>query len=133
MKHQQRQDIAKPLLHQLRDWLEKSKDTIPAESALGKAITYSLNQWPKLMRYLDDGRLNIDNNRAERAIKPFVIGRKAWLFANTTSGATASAVLYSLVETAKINGLEPYDYLSRLLTELPRADTEDKLRQLLPF
>lgn len=133
VKYRERQKVAKPLLQQLWDWLEKSKDAIPTESALGKAITYSLNQWSKLIRYLEDGRLNIDNNRAERAIKPFVIGRKAWLFANTTSGAKASAALYSLVETAKINGLEPYDYLTRLFTELPLADTEEKLRQLLPF
>ena len=121
------------MLQQLWDWLEKSKDAIPKESALGKAITYSLNQWPKLICYLEDGRLNIDNNRAERAIKPFVIGRKAWLFANTTSGAKASAALYSLVETAKINGLEPYDYLTTLFKELPTADTPDKLTKLLPF
>jgi transposase len=133
VKYQQRHDVAKPLLQQLWDWLEKSKDAIPTESALGKAITYSLNQWPKLIGYLEDGRLNIDNNRAERAIKPFVIGRKAWLFANTTSGAKGSAALYSLVETAKINGLEPYDYLTRVFKELPTADTPDKLTKLLPF
>jgi len=133
VKYQQRQEVAKPLLQQLWDWLEKSKDTIPQESLLGKAITYSQNQWPKLIRYLEDGRLNIDNNRAERAVKPFVIGRKAWLFANTTSGAKASAALYSLVETAKINGLEPYDYLTTLFKELPTAGTPDKLTKLLPF
>lgn len=133
VKYQQRQEVAKPLLQQLWDWLAKSKDTNPQESLLGKAITYSQNQWPKLIRYLEDGRLIIDNNRAERAIKPFVIGRKAWLFANTTSGANASAALYSLVETAKINGLEPYDYLCRLLTELPKANTHEQLQQLLPY
>ncbi|WP_445428834.1 IS66 family transposase [Alishewanella sp. HL-SH05] len=133
VKYQHRQEVAKPLLQQLWDWLEKSKDTIPTESLLSKAITYSLNQWPKLIGYLEDGRLNIDNNRAERAVKPFVIGRKAWLFANTTSGAKASAVLYSLVETAKINGLEPYDYLTTLFKALPNADTPDKLTKLLPF
>ncbi len=132
-KYQQRQQFAAPLLQQLGEWLEKSKDTIPEGSYLGKAISYTQNQWPKLIRYLEDGRLNIDNNRAERAVKPFVIGRKAWLFANTTSGANASAVLYSIVETAKINGLEPYDYLTTLLKELPFADTTDKLAKLLPF
>lgn len=68
-------------------------------------LPYNQNQWPKLIRYLDDGRLNIDNNRAERAVKPFVIGRKAWLFANTKTSAAAIATLYSMVETAKINGL----------------------------
>ncbi len=133
IRHQQRQERAKPLLKQLWDWLEKSKATVPKESLLGKAITYSQNQWPKLERYLEDGRLNIDNNRAERAIKPFVIGRKAWLFANTTSGAKASAALYSLVETAKINGLEPYDYLCRLFTELPNVTDREQLQKLLPY
>ena len=132
-KYQQRQQFAAPLLQQLREWLEKSKDTIPQESYLGKAINYTQNQWPKLIKYLDDGQLNIDNNRAERAVKPFVIGRKAWLFANTTSGAKASAALYSIVETAKINGLEPYEYLTTLFKELPFADTTDKLAKLLPF
>ncbi|EPQ2364243.1 IS66-like element ISAba24 family transposase, partial [Acinetobacter baumannii] len=132
-KYDARQTLAKPLLEQFKSWLDKSSESVTKESLLGAAITYSLNQWPKLMRYLDDGRLNIDNNRAERAIKPFVIGRKAWLFANTKSGAQASAALYSLVETAKINGLEPYDYLCRLLTELPKANTHEQLQQLLPY
>ncbi|WP_333609665.1 IS66 family transposase, partial [Arsukibacterium sp.] len=117
-KYDARQTLAKPLLEQFKSWLDKSSESVVKESLLGNAITYSLNQWPKLIRYLEDGQLNIDNNRAERAVKPFVIGRKAWLFANTKTGAQASAALYSLVETAKINGLEPYDYLCRLLTEL---------------
>lgn len=133
VKQQQRQQVAAPLLKQLWDWLEKSKDTVPKESAVGKAIYYSQNQWPKLIRYLEDGRLNIDNNRAERAVKPFVIGRKAWLFANTKTGATASATLYSMVETAKINGLEPYKYLTELFEKLPTANTPEALAKLLPY
>jgi transposase len=88
-----------PLLEQYKIWLDKS--------AVGKAIAYNLNQWQKLIRYVDNGHLNIDNNRAERAVKPFVIGRKKWMFSNTASGANASAVLYSLIETAKCNGLNP--------------------------
>lgn len=132
-KYDARQTLAKPLLEQFKSWLDKSSESVTKESLLGAAITYSLNQWPKLMRYLVDGRLNIDNNRAERAVKPFVIGRKAWLFANTKTGAQASAALYSLVETAKINGLEPYDYLCRLLTELPKANNNEQLQQLLPY
>ena len=133
VKQQQRQQVAALLLKQLWDWLEKSKDTIPKESLVGKAISYTQNQWPKLIRYLEDGRLNIDNNRAERAVKPFVIGRKAWLFANTKTGATASAVLYSMVETAKINGLEPYNYLTELFEKLPTANTPADLVKLLPY
>jgi len=77
----------------------------PPKSSLGKAITYSLNQWPKLNRYLEDGLLNIVNNRTDRAIKPFVIGRNNWLFVNTANGADASAMLYSMIETAKANAL----------------------------
>ena len=133
VKQQQRQQVATPLLKQLWDWLEKSKDTVPKESAVGKAITYTQNQWPKLIRYIEDGRLTIDNNRAERAVKPFVIGRKAWLFANTRTGATASATLYSMVETAKINGLEPYKYLTALFEKLPTANNQEALAKLLPY
>lgn len=133
VKQQQRQLVAAPLLQQLWDWLEKSKDTIPKESLVGKAISYTQNQWPKLIRYLEDGRLNIDNNRAERAVKPFVIGRKAWLFANTRAGAKGSATLYSMVETAKINGLEPYKYLTELFEKLPTVNTPEALAKLLPY
>ncbi len=74
-----------------------------------------MNQWSKLIVFVTDGCLNIDNNRAARAIKPFVIGRKAWLFSLTAKGATASAILYSLVETAKANGLIPFEYLTACL------------------
>ena len=101
------------------------------KSAVGKAIAYSLGQWEKLERYLECGHLQIDNNRAERAIKPFVIGRKNWLFANTANGANASAVLYSLIETAKANGLTPFDYLQRLMEELPKTPID--IDRLLPW
>ena len=83
--------------------------------------------------YLTDGQINIDNNRAERAIKPFVIGRKNWLFANTGNGAKSSAILYSLIETAKANGLISYDYLVRLFDELPKRKSTDSLDVLLPW
>jgi hypothetical protein len=116
-----------------KDWLDKSIHQVPPKSTLGKAIAYSLNQWPKLVRYLDDGRLNIDNNRAERAIKPFVIGRKNWLFSNTVKGANASAVLYSFIETAKANGLIPFDYLTKIFNELPKLDDDAELNHLLPW
>jgi transposase len=96
-----RQLQAKPIVKTLYDWLIEHKENIPPKSKLGEAISYSLNQFKKFQRYLEDGRLSIDNNRAERAVKPFVIGRKAWLFSYTNTGANASAILYSLVETAK--------------------------------
>ena len=126
-----RQRHAQPLLQQLKSWLDKSALQVPPKSAIGKAIAYSLRQWPKLIRYIDDGNLSIDNNRAERAIKPFVIGRKNWMFANTSNGAQASAVLYSLVETAKANGLTPFDYIKHVLDEL--AKQPDSIDHLLPW
>lgn len=89
------------------------------QSVLGHAVQYCRSQWDKLQRFLLDGRLEIDNNRSERSIKPFVIGRKGWLFCNTPKGARASAVVYSIVETAKENGLIPFEYLRYLFEKLP--------------
>ena len=83
--------------------------------------------------YLDDGRLEIDNNRSERAVKPFVIGRKNWLFAGNHHGAIAGANLLSLIETAKIHGLNPYNYLQYLFTKFPNAKTLEQLEGLLPY
>ena len=83
----------------------------PAQVFFGKALYYLREQWPYLKRFLEDGRLEISNNRAERSVKPFVMGRKNWLFANTEGGAQSSAIVYSLIETAKENGLDPYRYL----------------------
>jgi transposase len=130
-KYQARQQFAKPLLNEFKTWLDKSAQHVPPQILIGKAITYSLNQWPKLICYIEDGDLNIDNNRAERAIKPFVIGRKNWMFANTKNGAHASAVLYSICETAKANGLMPFDYLKYLLEQLAHKPTD--LDYLLPW
>jgi transposase len=89
-------------------------------------------RWPKLIRYLEDARLEIDNNRVENAIRPFVVGRKNWLFSDSVKGVKASANLYSLIETAKANGLEPYAYLRHVFTELPKADTVETIEVLLP-
>ena len=86
------------------------------KSALGGALTYLKDEWPYLLNYLKDGRLELSNNRAERSIKPFVIDRKNFLFANTPSGATSSAVIFSLLQTATENGLAPYRYLSWLMS-----------------
>jgi transposase len=128
-----RQQKAKPLFETLRAWLDAALPTVVPQSMTGKALTYLHNQWPKLIRYLDDGRLSIDNNRVENAIRPFVIGRRNWLFSDTVRGAQSSANLYSLIETAKANGLEPYAYLRHLFTELPKAQTLEQIEALLPF
>ncbi|MGR9108995.1 MAG: IS66 family transposase, partial [Gammaproteobacteria bacterium] len=129
---QVRQQKAKPLLAEIRAWLDQSLPTTPPTSAVGKALQYLHNQWDKLIRYCDDGRLNIDNNAIERAIRPFVTGRKNWLFSDTVKGANASANLYSLIETAKANGLEPYRYLRDVFTELPAAQSIEDFEALLP-
>jgi len=126
-----RQTQSVALLKQFKTWLDKSALQVPPKSAVGKAIAYSLRQWPKLIRYTESGYLSIDNNRAERAVKPFVIGRKNWLFSNTASGAQASAMMYSLVETAKANGLIPFDYLRYLLEQLPT--NPENIDYLLPW
>ena len=111
-----------------------SRTTAP-KSPLGKALTYLQNQWPYLTGYLKDGRLELSNNRAERSIKPFVIDRKNFLFANTPKGATGSAVMFSLIQTAIENGLEPYRYLTWLMKTAKDADLTDEqtIQILLPW
>ncbi|MDX1474835.1 MAG: IS66 family transposase [Reinekea sp.] len=126
-----RQEQSTPLLNQFKDWLDKSINQVPPQTAIGRAVSYCINQWSKLIRYPEDGRLNIDNNRAERAVKTFVIGRKNWLFSKTARGAHASAALYSVVETAKANGLIPFEYLMFLLAELPKQPED--LEYLMPW
>ena len=104
----------------------------PPTSATGKALHYLRREWEKLIRYLGDGRIEIDNNGAENAIRPFVVGRKNWLFSASVKGVKASANLYSLIETAKANNLEPYANLRHLFTELPKATTVEDIEALLP-
>ena len=129
----ERQTESTAVMSDFKKWLDTQLTQVPPTSVLGKAVQYTLNQWSKLQVYLTDGRINIDNNRAERAIKPFVIGRKAWLFANTHGGADASAVLYSLVETAKANDVQPIDYLMRLFDQWPHIKGDDDIDHLLPW
>ncbi|MCZ6803624.1 MAG: IS66 family transposase [Proteobacteria bacterium] len=131
-RYQARQEQTKPIIEEMKNWLETSLEQVPPQSAIGKAIYYTHRQWPKLIRYLDDGQLHIDNNLIENAIRPFALGRKNWLFSNTQNGAKASAHLYSLVETAKDNGLEPYHYLRHVYRELPKAQTLEDIEALLP-
>lgn len=123
---------SRPVLNAFHAWLEQQAERVLPKSALGQAITYCRHQWEKLGTFLQDGRLELDNNRSERSIKPFVIGRKNWLFANTPSGANASAIIYSLVETAKENGLSPYAYLTYLFEQLPNMTTA-QLDEVLPW
>jgi transposase len=134
-RYEKRFKRSKPVLDAFLSWLKIQEHKVLPKSALGQAINYCLNQWEKLVAFLKDGRLELDNNRSERSIKPFVIGRKNWLFSNTPKGARASAIIYSIVETAKANGLNPYFYLNFLFEKLPNMDTTDEgaLDKLLPW
>jgi len=132
-RYRQRQQHAVPLLDEIRTWLDESLPQVPPTSLTGKALYYLDNQWDKLIRYCEDGRLEIDNNATERAIRPFVIGRNNWLFADTVEGAKASGNLYSLIETVKAHNLEPYRYLRHVFKELPRAQSLEEIEQLLPW
>ena len=127
-----RQERMAPLLEQLRGWLDASLGSVPPQSLTGKAMGYLDRQWPKLVRVLDDGRIPLDTNLVENTIRPFVLGRKNWLFADTVAGARASANLYSLIETAKANDIEPWAYLRYLFEKLPAATELADLEALLP-
>jgi transposase len=128
-----RQQQSQLILDKLKVWLEKSLPQTPPQSPIGKALYYLHNQWAHLINYVCNGDYPIDNNAAENAIRPFVIGRKNWLFSASQKGAVASANLYSVIETAKANGLEPYAYLKRIFTELPNAKTLEQMESLLPW
>lgn len=128
-----RQQRSLPVLTELRAWLNKTQPTVVPGSALGRALSYMHDYWTKLIRYVERGDLPIDNNRVENSIRPFVIGRKAWLFSDTPAGANASAVIYSLLQTAKANGHESYAWLRRVMRDLPAARTVEEIEALLPW
>lgn len=131
-----RTERSRPVVDAFLAWLRTQRPRVLPKSTLGGAIAYCLNQWDKLVVFLQDERLELDNNRSERSIKPFVIGRKNWLFSNTPRGAKASATIYSVIETAKENGVNPLTYLTWLFEEMPQlADPKDPaaLDRLLPW
>lgn len=130
--YRERQEKAKPILDEFELWLKETSLKVPPKSMLGKALFYALSQWPRLVRYLDDGIINIDNNWIENSVRPFAVGRKNWLFSDRPVGAEASATWYSIIETAKINNLEPFHYLCYLFDRLPHAHTTEEFRELLP-
>jgi transposase len=132
-RQQLRSEHSRPILDRIAALAQVHLHAVAPGSLLGQALHYLTGQWPKLIRFLDDGRYPIDNNICENAIRPFVIGRRNWLFSDTVGGANASANLYSLIETAKANGIEPYQYLRTLFAELPHARTADDYAALLPW
>jgi transposase len=132
-RHKLRQEKARPIWNELRAWLDRNLGAAPPQTHTGKAINYLASEWSKLMRYLDDGRIEVSNVLCENAIRPFVVGRKAWLFCDTPAGAHASAKLYSLIETCKAAGLEPFAYLRHIFEKLPQAKTLVDVEALLPW
>lgn len=128
-----RKEKSEPIIQDLRKLLDENLKKVPPKSTTGKALQYLNNEWVYLMRYTEDGRVHIDNNFVENKIRPFAVGRKRWLFSDTVEGAKASANLYSLVETAKANDLNPYEYLKLLFDQLPRATSLEDIERLLPW
>ncbi|MDY6966922.1 MAG: IS66 family transposase, partial [Halobacteriota archaeon] len=128
-----RNEKSRPVLEDIYSMLVNKHGAIPPKNKISEAISYTLDNREKLTQYLDDPIIPIDNNLVENAIRPFVIGRKNWLFSGSPRGAGASAAFYSLIETAKSNGLEPYWYLRYLYTKLPYCENGKGLRELLPY
>lgn len=120
-------------MEKFKIWLDKNALSVLPQSALGKAIAYTCHQWHRLSRYLNNGDYPMDNNLAENAIRPFVVGRKNWLFCTSQAGANASANLYSLIESAKLNQLNPHSYLQQIFRTLPQAETLEEIEALLPW
>jgi transposase len=128
-----RQQKSAPLMTAFKGWVDQLLPGVAPKSALGKALSYTTSQWPKLVRHLKHPEMPVDNNYAENQIRPLAQGRRAWLFAETQYGAQSSANLYSLVNSARANGLQPSEYLRYLLEELPKASTAEALEALLPW
>lgn len=135
-RYQERQKQALPVVDAFFEWLHSMEGSVDRSSLIGDAILYALNQETYLRRYLEDGHLSIDNNSAERAIKNFAVGRRNWLFSKNIRGADASAIVYSITETALLNGLKPYLYLTYILDQLRRIGPfpkAEELDRLLPW
>lgn len=134
-RKEKRLELLKPAFDDFFAWAKEESELTLPKSHYGQAIEYALNQKDKVMRVLEDGRLELDNSMAERTVKPFVIGRKNWLFSNTPSGADASCILYRIVETSKLNNLIPYEYLKYVMDQMSGAEliTDDIIESLLPW
>ena len=129
----ERDTLIEPVFKGFKAWLLIEAERVLPSSLAGKAVSYTLGQWEKLVRYVEHADLTPDNNAAENAIRPFVLGRKNWLICGSPDGARCSCILYSLIETAKANGLNPYSYLSTLFHYAPSAKSKNDWKRLLPF
>ncbi len=127
-----RSAVMTPLFTELKEWIDATINKVPSSLKTGEALRYIAGEWPKLVHFLKDGRLPLDTNFVEGRIRPFTIGRKNWVFSDTPSGARASAMIYSIVETAKANQIEPFAYLQHVLEHLPRAQSVADVEALLP-
>jgi transposase len=123
----------RPVVEALKPWLEDQLRRVPPRGSLAEAIRYALARWPALCRFLDDGRIELDNNPVERAIRPVALGRKNHLFAGSNGGAERWAVVASLLETAKLNGVEPYAYLKDVLERMTNGHPVNRIDELLPW
>jgi transposase len=132
-RYERRQQQSVPKLAELKQWLDRNAVKVRKDSLTRKAMNYMLNQWDHLIRYCEHGQLQISNVLAENAIRPFVVGRKGWLFAQSPDGAKALATFFSLIETAKANGVDPYAYLLHVTSHIATADTEEALDALFPW
>lgn len=132
-RYELRQKKSKPLMEKFKLWLDEMYPTVLPQSALGKAMNYCLNLWPGLARFLEDGRLEIDNNLTEQEIKPFVIARKNFLFCASIDGAKSLCMHFSFVRTAKLHGLDPYHYYVKVLKSIPHCQSVEDYEKLLPW
>ena len=132
-RYQLRMEKAKPILEEMKGWLDQSLRHAVPQSKLNDALVYMHDRWTELTNYLTAGSLEIDNNGAENQIRPFALGRKNWLIAGSPRGAHASALFYSLIATAVANGWNPFDYLRYLFENIRTCKTDDDYAKLLPF
>jgi transposase len=129
----ERRSFSKPIVQALHTWLEAQLSRVPGSSTLAEAIRYALSRWEGLTRFLHDGRVELDTNPVERAIRPVALGRKNHLFAGSDGGGNRWAVVCSLIETCKLNGVEPYPYLRDVLTRMVDGHPVNRLDELLPW
>lgn len=128
-----RKEIIKPIFDDFHEWLIEMQPKIPPSLKFGRAISYALSSWQHLLNYLDCPDLFVDNSIAERSIKPFVIGRKNWLFSGSETGAESSCFIFTLIENAKLYKLDPYEYLRCIFDQAPYCQTEKDFEKLLPW
>ena len=129
----ERRERSQPILDAFHQWLRREQGQVLSSSKLGEAVAYTLNQWPKLIRYLEEAELTPDNNACERSIRPFVMGRKNWVLSGSPAGAQSSCQVYSLIETAKVNGKNPYEYLKKVFEQAAEMKPGDNWGRLLPW